>query len=671
MKNDVDILREAHQRINDALMVTSWWRANEVRDNYNLVDGDQWLDDTIARQNNDGMPIRTINKISPLIDAISGFEIQNRTKCEYIPRLPDKLKSGYSDLLNDAINYIQDESETAFHNSSAFRDMLTCGVGVTKTITSYDHNPDGDVAVKRIFPYFTLWDVAAREKNIRDANWVMYAKVVDIDSMEDYLKDAQEIEEADANFSASVDARFLDFFNVVMITKSLAIIYEYEWREKVPFYRVENPIIDMLKMEVDPEDPYMQSVIALAKTLKDKLKLEPTIDRVFSIEKEAYKDVKEAFEMLSLPFKATKQEKYKYYRATIIGNKIINKSENFSQNGFSLKFMTGKFSEVRQCYYGVVRACKEAQRLLNQSISDFEGFLRTIPKGGVHIEADAVPDMKGFLDTYTKAREVTVYNPGALTSGKMIPKVAPPIPSGLLDMINLAMQCIMEVTGVTPDFMGMTDSKLMTAQLNSQLVRQGLTVLSVYFDAKKQYMLAHGELFIDCVRIMAENKEGRLIRVIDKGEYKYIPLLKSGISAQYDVIVEEIAETPDEQKVMFERLLQFGSVLMNKPNPIDITPLILEYAPLKESQKEEIKALMQPVSPPPPDPVSQELLMAEAALKQQLAAKAEKEGIKTSMDILLKQQELMTGDEKNEAEVGKIISDTQLNMAKAHKEITR
>ena len=666
MLSDTEILTTANQNIDDSLSVTSWWRANEVRDNYNLIEGDQWLEEPYERQNSDGMPIRTINKLAPIIDAICGFEIQNRSEIQYVPRLNTEAQRGFSDMLNDAVQYIQTDSKSEFQNSQSFRDMLICGVGVTDTIISYDKNPDGEVRVERVFPYFTGWDVTARAKNLEDANWVFRAKIVDRDTINQYLKNADGADDANADINVASDARFLDFFNTVTISKSLSIIYEYQWRQKVHFYRVENPLVGFSGY---PDDPYFQQVVDLAKGLKEKYEIDPTTDRIFSIDSKDYSKLKELFELLGFEFKATKQKKYKYYRAIIVGNKVVEKSENFSQNGFSLKFMTGKFSEVRQCYYGVVRAAKEPQRLLNQSVSDYEGFLRTIPKGGVEIESDAVPNIQAFVQTYTKAREVTIYNPGGLS--KTRPKMTPPIPAGLLDMINFAATALMETTGVTQDFLGMTDSKLMTATLNRQLVRQGLTMLSSYFDAKKFYTIDQGRLFIDCIRIMVENSEGRLIRVIDQGEAKYIPLLSSQIAAEYDIIVEDVPETPSERQDTFEKLINLAGMLMNKPNPIDIMPLALQYSPLKDAQIKQILDLMKPPAPPEPDPAAQQVLMSEALLKQSIAEKNSATAKKEMLDAALKEQELMQSGPLTQAQIDKIKSDTLLNQVKASSEFNK
>lgn len=665
MLQDIEIVKIFNQRLNDALAVNSWWRANEVRDNYNVLDGDQWLEEAIDRQNNDGMPLRTVNMVKPIINSISGFEIQNRSEVKYIPRLTKEDSVGFTDMVQSGVNYIEQESFSDFQASLAFADMLTCGVGVTDTTINYDNNPDGEVKVERVFPYFILWDVTARAKNIADANWVARARIVDKDTIEDYIgKNNVSPEEIDATFGASMDARFLDYFNVVMIAKSLAIVYEYQWREKKPFYRVENPLIGFIG---DPEDPYTQNVVELAKILKEKYSMDPASTKVFSVDGQDFKALKEAFQALGFDVKYTKQERYKYYRAIIAGNKVTSKSENFSDNGFSIKFMTGYFSEMRQCYFGVVRAAKEMQRLLNQSVSDYEGFLRTVPKGGVEIEADAVPNMQAFVQTYTKAREVTIYNPGGLAKTRQ--KTTPPAPQGLFDMINYSSNAMLEVSGITKDFMGMIDSKLMTATLNRQLVRQGLTMLAGFFDAKKFYTIAQGKLFIDCLKILSENAEGRLMRVMDNGEAQYIPLLRNGIAAEYDIIVEDVPQTPSEREETFQKLMELAGVLLNKPNPVDITPMALQYSPLKGGQINKIMELMQPPPPPEPDPMVQKVLEAETAVKIASAEKYSADAKKSMVDAMLKEQALNQNPELINAEVNKVLADGMLARARAVKEL--
>lgn len=678
MKSDSEILKEAHQRIIDNLLVTQWWRANEIRDNYGLYEGSQWLQAEYSRQIANNMPVRTINKVQPIVDAITGFQIQNRSQATLVPRITNSKESNYTDLGNDGIKWIQDVSNYNMVKSLAFSDMLISGIGFieykigygdAKTYNSGDTD-SGMPWCERVFPYFMLWDVTTRDKNLEGANWICRAKIVDKEQLREYLKgmNPEDKEAVDAEFGASVDSRFLDFFNTVMVVKSLGVIYHYQWREKRPFYKIKNPL---LGFEGDLEDVLTQQVLELANTLKDLYTVDPAQDQFIVIPSSDLKDVSELFRMIGIDkLEKFQFRKWVYYRADLVGNYVINKSENFSQSGFSIQAMTGKYDEIRQTYYGIVRSLKEPQRLLNKAVSDYEGFLLTIPKGGVTIESDAVPSLEGFRDTYTKAAQVTVVSPGALANNKIQTKVAPPMPDGLLGMIDYASNAMMEVIGITPDFMGQSDSKLMTAQLNSQLVRQGLMVLAPYFDSVTLFTKQNGLLFLDMLRILLENEEGRLIgHITPEGNKVNVPLFEENLCPQYDIVVEETPMTPDERQRTFEKLMELAQLLANKPNPVDISAIAMEYAPLKEHEINAIKTMMEPAPPPPPDPLQVALLESEVKLKQSLAQKQQAEAMKYNMEALLKEKELDHKDSELDVDIIKQLRSAEYDKARTMKEI--
>jgi hypothetical protein len=132
-----------------------------------------------------------------------------------------------------------------------------------------------------------------------------------------------------------------------------------------------------------------------------------------------------------------------------------------------------------------------------------------------------------------------------------------------------------------------------------------------------------------------------------------------------------VPETPNERQDTFEKLLQMASLLANKANPIDIMPMVVQYSPLKESQIKKITELMAPPPPPQPDPISQNLLIAETKLKESTAEKNMAEVAKTQLDVMLKQQELMYANNYASAEIEKIISDANLNQTKALSEVAK
>ena len=667
MLDDKEILKEAHNRIQENLLSTAWWRANEVRDNFGLYEGSQWLEEDYTRQTANNQPIRTINRAQTITDAIVGFEIQNRSESKLVPRTTAAEEQGFADIVNDGVKWIEDNSEYSMQKSLAVSDMLICGTGFVETRISYYENPNGKVTTERVFPYFMLWDVTVRDKNFKGANWICRAKIIDRDELHQYLKGMtpDERDDAAADFGSSVDARFLEFFSTVMITKSLGVIYNYQWRNLEFYYRVKNPLKDY---EGNPQDPDTMAIVEAARLLQEKYKFDAFTDGEFVVEMGELEDVRALFKSMGMKIKAIKSKKWKYYRADIVGDRVISKSENFSERGFSIQAITGKYDEIRQCYYGIMRSMKEPQRLLNQAVSDYEGFLRNIPKGGFIIETDAVPNMEGFRDTLLKANMLTVVSPGAIAAQKIIPKPAPPIPDGLLEMIQYADGAMMATVGITPDFMGLADSKLMTAQLNAQLVRQGLMVLAPYFDSIKLFTQQSGRLFYDCFKILMENCESKLIgHITNESNRKDVEFLRGNLDIDYDVVIEDVPQTPDERSNTFQKLLELSGVLASQPNPVNIMPIVMEYAPFNEDQLEKIKTLMQPPPPQEPDPVQQRLLEAESMYKEASAKRQEAEAMKAQIDAMLKQSALQHADEVVKVDLFKKETAAEFDQVKALK----
>jgi hypothetical protein len=665
LTNDADIIRMMERRINENLVIEQTWRQEEVRDSLAVYEGDQWLDEDMKRQLANGMPIVTINRVKPVIQSIVGFEIQNRLDVKYVPRLTTDKQEGFADVVGNAVKYIEQKSNADLEYTLAFQDMLICGVGATDTLMDYTKPPhDGEFRVERVFPAFLFWDPASRRKNKLDSDYVIRLKVVN----RNIIRQEFGLDYFDDIYSSTLDARILEFFQDILAVKQLGVIYEYQWREKVPFKQVENPFKDLnpeelaLQQGIDTMEGVEEFVTVYEATKQmyaEKYDFDANMDQTFPIQEAGdWTEFKKACDFLGIKPKFAKQFKYKYYRAIITGHKVMEKSENYSQSGFSIKFMTGDFSELVQHDYGLLRSCKEPQRLLNQVVSDYQGFLNTIPKGGVSIERDAVANLQGFLDTYSKAKMVTIYEPGALSGGKMQPKIAPPLPQGILEMIQYADAQIMSVCGVTPELMGMMVSKEQNSAFMRQQIRQGLTTLSTYFDARRAYLQEQARLYIDCVRVLAENNEGRLVHDV-LGEYggQYLPLLRDSIAPDYDIIIDETPTSPDQKEETFLKLLDMQSVMLNKPNPIDLMPLIMEYAPFQQDVVRQIKELMQPPPPPEPDPINIRLLTTEADYKQASA-------YKLTMEAMEKEQNLRYGP-------AKYVADINLTETKAAAELAK
>lgn len=677
--SDSEIIEQFTTHKNRFLDGREWWMRNEVREAYAVVEGDdnipgssgQWQEGALDRRKEAGVNIYTINKTGPVIDVISGFQVQNRTDAEYLPRQLDQPDHRLVDIINDGVDYIRDATHADHENSRAFRDMLTCGVGCVDALINYDENPFGCAEVSRKAPYMVGWDYAARKKNLVDANWCFAGTLKDkerlLDEINEDLTGEKKLE-----VLPSGDDRFVEFFDFggADWQDNLAVTYDYQWRQKEPFWQVKNNLIGSSQIQLLQQSGQLQII-------QETFGFDPTKDEVFNVDPKQKKQVEEAWTAIDLPVVATKQKTYRYYRASIVGDIVISKSENYSQKSFSLKFMTGKWSETRQCFYGVVRAMKQPQRLLNEAVTDFAETLSFSPHGGMIVEEDVSDDIEAFKRNWAKMRELAIVKSGALAANKMMPKPTGTLSDAASNMMQFASGAIYETAGITPDFMGNSDMNSNDYDVFGQKVRQGLTVLGIYFDAMTFFITDQGLLFIDCLRVLAENSGGYIIRNISKtvpanGDPNSPPALvqlqKSDISAEYEVVVKESPKTPDERAKERDVLIRIGELLSNAGRDGGaIVPLIIEDMSLSSDKVDEVMEAIKPPPPPQPDPDNQALIQAQTADLQGSAQLKVSQAREKDHGVLKSQQQLEQGPldtAKLKAEIQQIYANIELLNAK-------
>lgn len=584
-----------------------------MREAFAVREGFQWDIDEYDRVKSEGLTPYTLNLVDPICNAIIGFQVQNRSEASYIPRLlgENRQKSAVcADMVDNGVNYIEDCSQAEYHDSHSFSDMVTCGVGATDAIIDYAEYEFGHPRDERIYPGFLLWDTSARGKNFLDANWVARAKVVFAETLED--EEDEEGESSALAGSGFDDSYFIEQVSNEREGKTLAVVYDYQWRQKEPVYLIKNPFT--------PESAYANDRLILTWLGEATKRLGfDVLGGVLSISKQNIAAWREETKALGIKHeKPVIQKVWRYYRATIWGGKVRSKALNFCQKGFSIKFMTGKFSERDQAPYGVVADLIQPQRLLNQCVTDLAGWARSNPMGGVIIEDDAVSNLKDFIKTFRKGRDVTVVKSGTIAGQKIEMKQATPFPVGQQQMAQFYADMMLRVAGVTPEFMGQMDTKDMTGVLHAQIVRQGLTVLAPFFDAMRFYIEEKGEVRIDQLRVLAENYPMRPIRNITgvTKDQDYLPLLEDYIAAEYDIEIIAAPLTPTQAQETFDKMMQFSmeSAQVNPALSSATMGVALEYAPIREEEKEQIRQAATP-QPTPPDPLNVMLIEAEAKAK--------------------------------------------------------
>ena len=602
---------------------TRQWRNTILKNGYLLVASSQWEEKEYNERKADGLPTLTINRTAPVIDAIAGFETQNRAEVTYSPRA--KQDEQITQIIELGVNCIEDNCYAGFHDSESFKDMLICGVGGTNTYISYDENPDGDAQMRRVFPGYLGWEPTSRAKNILDSNFVFEAKLL---SPERFAEEVGEENGSISNMSIP-ENDFIEFFGGYRSAayQRPRIIFEFQWRQKETFYRVRNPFMG--------QENNQFAMIYMNEAMND-YGIDPQLDS-FSMRPAMFNKLKKDIEGFGGQLEYQKHKKFVYYRAIIGGNKVISKSENYTQDAFSILFMTGKFDEANQFYYGVCRSLQDPQQVYNRTISNLMTHQETAALGGYDIEEDAVHDLNAFRDTARKARFLTVFKPGSLAAQKARPKQYGGLPESIPQAFSISDTSFMSVSGVTMDFMGMSDSApQQAATLYEAKVRQGMTILAPYFDAKRFKMQKQGKLYISLLGILLENNPYFATRFLPKDAQVNIQSLVDGIAAEYDVQVEQSPQTQNERQKIFEKFLDLAA---KDPKFIG---LALEYAPFNKEQLDQARQLMMPPPPPQPDPMTQRLLAAEASSKEASAAKQLADADKTKAETMEKLKAIQT-----------------------------
>jgi hypothetical protein len=130
------------------------------------------------------------------------------------------------------------------------------------------------------------------------------------------------------------------------------------------------------------------------------------------------------------------------------------------------------------------------------------------------------------------------------------------------------------------------------------------------FDSLRKYRKHDGKLLLHFIWLLPE---GTLVRVVDKGEIRYIPLVKQGEDLEkYDIIIYQAPTSPDQKQFVWgvtQQILQMNIL------PPQAAIELLKYSPYPESVVNEIRAAMGLDGQMPPALMQQQLQQAKQALK--------------------------------------------------------
>lgn len=599
-ERDPSDVPEAVERVQDCRRASEshlqGWM-DEAERCYAFVAGKQWTDEEEAQlKERNRLPV-VFNRVAPIINAIRGQEVNNRTEVRYIPRREGV--SGVDEMMTQAARYIRENCDAEDEDADAFNDLLVTGLGWTGTRMDYESNQDGDAIVERRDPLHMRYDPSARKRNLTDMRWVQADDFLSEDELKarwpdadcESLKTGDSQEEGDA----------VRHVTAVKYGDSAVRGYDAKAEKYCVTHHVEIQV-ERYFLVLDAETQQL---------------VEMDAERV------------EALEKMGAPLQKRSATRRKYWQCFVSGAEVLEEGPAPCQMSFPYKAMTGYRDRNNGTFHGLVRYMLDPAKFANKLFSLMHHVIASNSKGGVMFEAGAVTNVKKFEDQWADPSSSIQVNAGALSGGKIMPKPMGEYPVQMDHLLEFSVSSIRDSVGVPLELLGMAE-KDQPGVLEAQRVRSSLTLLSVLFDSLRAYRKQHGRLLAEYIREFMS--DGRLIRLTGQWGAKYVPLLRDPQTTEYDIQVDEAPTARDVKERTFAVLMALvpNAVQLGYPVPREI----LDYAPIPEGLRESWKAQIAQAGPQQkPSPEQIKVQGALALDKQKHANKLAEIAANTNADL--------------------------------------
>jgi len=598
------------------------------------------------------------NKVKPYVNAVRGFMAQNRKNADYVARHEnDKAQEFYSTYSNALKSFVRDNANADQIETQQDGDLLICGYGAVETAMTYGEGfstdtPNGQILIGRLDPRSVGWDPSARATNLLDARYVHYKKIYSMDEALELFDDSKPADFQDEMQPDSGNKvyykrggtynKIQELYDWEVEDEHLIKVYFYQWYDIERFYRAKNP----LSAIQDPQELLfarleMESIAAEQEFPDDPYALNPN-DTIISCDKDTKKKL-EAFFDQEITFEEYKRKVY--YTAVLSGRKVFTKYRSVCQNGFTIKFKTGDYDESNKMWTGMVNSLRDPALYYNKALTELLYTIASQAKGGVMVERSAVEDVENFEAKWSRTDGAIVVEDGALSGNKIRAKKEGYQATGIEEVLTEANNALPDVAGIDKTFLGSSENKQETGQLQRQRIRQVTTTLATYFDSITLYSKEHAKLLLPLMRILAENNNGAMFNAIGKdGGMEWMTMSEENFVDEYDIMIQELPDSVAQQNETAQFIGQIVQMLpAGSPMQMQALAIMVKNSPIDFLDRQTI---MQAILPQDPHIDPHYVQQLEAQIKQLM-------------------------DEGNKAKVAKLISESHLNMMRGEDIISK
>jgi hypothetical protein len=565
---------------------------------FDFVAGRQFTDDELKTLQKRKRPAVVFNRIGPIVDAITGYEIGNRREVRYIPREMGDVKP--NELLTGAGQWFRDEGYGDYADSAMFACVVIGGMGWTETRLDYSSGPKPEPVIEELDPFEMAWDRDARQRNIRDARRVWRTRRIPTAEAKSMFPgfDKNELHAGWSEVNSEADLqRKNEPTNEA--DDGYVTIVQCQWIEKETYWLAEDPMTGE-EAEFTPEE---------YATANKRLKA-----------------------MLGMEMEGAKFKR-KVRKQAFFGEVVLSYGPAPCNDEFSLQCTTGKFDRNAGVWYGAVEAMLDPQRWANKWLAQMMHIMNANAKGGIMAEAGAFKDPRTAQSEWSQPDSVTMMEDGAISGNKVKEKPQAQFPIGFQQLTEFAISSIRDVSGVSLELLGQREND-QAASLEYQRRQSGMTILQPLFDGLKLYRELQGRVVL--YYLQNDIPEGTLVRIAGKDQEQYVPLMKEA-NREFDIIVDDAPNAPN-QKEQIWGIVQGMMPLVGKVIPPEYILKALKYSPLPTSVVAELEEMAKA-----PNPAAQE---AAAARAKMAAAEIDK----TNSEAMLNQAKAQAEGAKGETE---------------------
>lgn len=602
------------------------WR-EEAKEDFDFVACRQYSADELKTLEKRKRPAVVFNRIAPIIDSITGYEIGNRREVRYIPREMGDVKA--NELLTGAGQWFRDEGYGDYADSAMFASSVICGMGWTETRLNVNDGPNPKPVIDELDPFEMVWDRDARQRNLKDARRVWRVRRIPLPEAESMFPgyNREQLDATWSEVSSEADLMRDNEPTGGAAETGYVTIVQCQWIEKEDYYLAQDPMSGQ-ETEFEPDE-----FAKVNKRLKAML----------------------GMEMQGVKFKR------KVRKQAFFGSVVLSYGPAPCNDEFSLQCVTAKFDRNKGTWYGAVRAMKDPQRWANKWLAQMMHIMNANAKGGIMAEKGAFADPRKAQAEWSSPDSVTMMNDGAISGNMVKEKPQTQFPVGFQQLTEFAITSIRDVSGVSVEMLGLREAD-QAASLEMQRRQAGMMILQPLFDGLKLYRELQGRVVL--YYLQNDIPEGTLVRISGKDNEQYVPLMREA-NAEYDIIVDDAPNAPNQKEQIWS-IISGMLPLVGKIIPPEYILKALKYSPLPASVVSELEEMAKA-----PDPQAQE----QAAMAARAAAA---EIDKTNSEALLNQAKAQaegaqgqTAQIQAQAEQAKTQMDMQVSRAEFAQEMQR